>query len=272
MRLRNTETNGTPSPALSKDDPVSSSPRSLMYSFPLIIYLAIHCRNRLQSLQRARAAAEDSASPSIREPSSVSDTLSSPSISSSSTPSPPSSSAPPTPSLLKTRLLAEDPSQGNPSAAPMVPVYDGEPGCQLDLEISTETPRNGSYHTHPQILQHGFPIAASIPTGPPSSCWQEPILPNELWKDCPAESSMSGENVQFYQPPQVLTIHIDPTSPLSDSSQSRIPFTMTCPVPHCCYQCQSVVEIWRHITWTHVRPQPEDGIEGIVEKVVLGSV
>ena len=32
---------------------------------------------------------------------------------------------------------------------------------------------------------------------------------------------------------------------------------MTCLIPHCYYQCQTVV-------WTHVRPQPDDGIEGIV--------
>lgn len=274
MRSRNTETNGTLSPALSRDDPVRSSPRFPVHLSPLIIHSAIHCRNRLQSLQRARAAVEDSTSPSASEPSSGSGNLSSPSFSSPPTPSPPSPSGPltPLPLLLKQRTPAGGPSQGNSSAATMIPVYDGEPDRQFDLGTSMESPQNGSYHIPPQMFQDGFAITPSTPTNPSSSCWQEPILPNEHWKDFPEGSSMTGGIVQSYQPPQILTIHVDFTSPLSDPSQSCIPFIMTCPVPHCCYQCQSVVEIWRHITWTHIRPRPEDGIEGIVEKVVLGNV
>jgi len=49
-------------------------------------------------------------------------------------------------------------------------------------------------------------------------------------------------------------------------------FTMTCPVPHCCFQCQTVLDMWKHVTWTHVRPNSkESGIESIVERVVLGG-
>lgn len=49
-------------------------------------------------------------------------------------------------------------------------------------------------------------------------------------------------------------------------------FTMTCPIPHCCFQCQTVVDMWKHLTWTHVRPNStESGIESIVERVVLGG-
>lgn len=49
-------------------------------------------------------------------------------------------------------------------------------------------------------------------------------------------------------------------------------FTMTCPIPHCYFQCQTVVDMWKHLTWTHVRPNSkESGIESIVERVVLGG-
>jgi hypothetical protein len=49
-------------------------------------------------------------------------------------------------------------------------------------------------------------------------------------------------------------------------------FTMTCPVPHCYFQCQTTVDMWKHLTWTHVRPNStESGIESIVERVVLGG-
>jgi len=50
-------------------------------------------------------------------------------------------------------------------------------------------------------------------------------------------------------------------------------FTMTCPIPHCYFQSQTVLDMWKHITWTHVRPNSkESGIEGIVERVVLGGL
>ena len=50
-------------------------------------------------------------------------------------------------------------------------------------------------------------------------------------------------------------------------------FTMTCPIPHCCFQCRAVLDMWRHVTWTHVRPNSkESGIESIVERVVLGGL
>ena len=49
-------------------------------------------------------------------------------------------------------------------------------------------------------------------------------------------------------------------------------FTMTCPIPHCYFQCQTVVDMWKHLTWSHVRPNSkESGIESIVERVVLGG-
>ena len=49
-------------------------------------------------------------------------------------------------------------------------------------------------------------------------------------------------------------------------------FTMTCPIPHCYFQCQTVIDMWKHLTWAHVRPNSkESGIESIVERVVLGG-
>jgi len=272
-RLKNTEINGILLPILSRGDPVGLSSWLVGELCPLTGCLAIHCRNRLQSLQRARAAAEDTASPSASGPSSGSESLLSPSLTSISIPSPSSSSGPLTPSPLKAYLPGEGPIQENSSTAPTIPAYDGGPDCRFNLEVTPETHQNENFHISPRELQHGFPITISPPTGDPAGCWQEAIPSSDLWKGCPRGSPIIAENTQFYQPPQVLPIQIDPTPPFNDSSpRPPMPFTMTCPVPHCYYQCQTVVEIWRHITWTHVHPQPEDGIEGIVEKVVLGNV
>jgi hypothetical protein len=229
--------------------------------------LAIHCRNRLQSLQRVRAAVEDAGNLSASEPSSGMEGLSSPSPSSFSTVSTPSSSAPLTPSLLKIHLPGEGPTQGNPSTGPAIPVYDRESDCRFNPPEENE-----SFLISPQALQHGFPITIPTPNDGPAGCWQGTIPPTGLWKGCPPESSTVGENVQFYQPSQILAVCADPPTFNNSSPHPPIQFTMTCPVPHCYYQCQAVVEIWRHITWMHVRPQPGNGIEGIVEKVVLGDV
>ena len=192
------------------------------------------------------AAADEMAGPSTGEPPKCPHNLPSPTPSTSnlSSTSPPS---PLTPSSPTTHLPGEGPFQINPSATPAVPVYDGERDYQSGLEVSPEVPQNENFHVSPQVLQHGF------------------------WKDSSAGISMTGQSVQLY--PQVLISHMDPTAPFNNSSSyPLIPFIMTCPVPHCCYQCQSVVEIWRHITWTHVRPQSDDGTEGIVEKVILGNI
>lgn len=153
----------------------------------------------------------------------------------------------------------------------MIRVYDGEPDCQFNLEVPPETPQGGGFHVSPQVLQHGFPVTVSTPANDPTCCWRETIPLSDLWKSCsPEYSATARESIRFYQPSQALTVHADPTPPFDNSSSHQpIQFTMTCPIPHCCYQCQTVVEIWRHITWTHVLPQPEEGIEGIVEKVVL---
>ncbi|KAF9650187.1 hypothetical protein BDM02DRAFT_3185576 [Thelephora ganbajun] len=233
---------------------------------------AIHCRSRLQSLQRARATTGDATSPSTSERSSGLDSLPSPSLSGFSIPSTPSSSGPLTPSLLKAYLPGEELTQGNSPVAPTIAPYDGEPDCQSNLEVPLGDHQNQSFHISPPLLEHGFPITISTPTGALAGRWEETISPSELWKGCPPENPIAEESVQFYQVSQVLAVHMDPTLPFNNSSPPPIPFTMTCPVPHCCYQCQTVVEIWRHITWTHVRPQPDNGIEGIVEKVVLGNV
>lgn len=262
MHLKYTETNGTPLPVLSKDGLVSSSSRLMEDLFSLMVHSAIHCRNRLQSLQRTRAAAEED----VASPPNGLHNLPSPLLSSSA-PSPPSFSSPLTPSLL---LPLDEPIQGNPSAAP---VYDGEPDCQLFQAIPPQVSQEETFRISPQALQHGPYITVPTPTNDTARCWQESIPLSGLWKERPAQSPMSGESIQFYLPLQTSsTGQMDSTS-LSNNSVSHPPtlFTMTCPVPHCCYQCQTVAEIWRHITWTHVRPQPDSGIEGIVERVVLGN-
>ena len=59
---------------------------------------------------------------------------------------------------------------------------------------------------------------------------------------------------------------------ISDAMMAGAAFTMTCPIPHCYFQCQTVVDMWKHLTWSHVRPNSkESGIESIVECVVLGG-
>lgn len=226
---------------------------------------AIHCRNRLQSLQRTR----DATSASTKEPPNGSDSLPPPSLSNLSTPAPLSSSGTPIPSTAKTHLPREPP-EGKSSAVPLIPASEGEANCQLELERFPEPPRKEGFLDPPR-LQHGFPTVICPPTAESVRCWQESITPTELWKNSPTENPTIWENLQFYQHPQLLTVHIDPAFSFNNTSPA-LSFTMTCPVPHCCFQCQTVVEIWRHITWSHVRPRPDDGIAGIVEKVVLGSV
>lgn len=231
--------------------------------------VAIHCRNRLQSLQRARAVVEDAVSTPESEPLSTPENSPSP-PSSFSVPSPPSPSG----TLAASLLPGEEPSQGNSSIVPTIPVHDGEPDCRFDPEFPLETHQNVCFQIPPQVLQHGFPRMISAPTDDPAGCWQGLIPSSELWKGSPPENSIVGENVQFYQVPQAMTIPVDhiPQTFSQSSSHPPVSFTMTCPVPHCCFQCQAVVEIWRHMTWTHVRPHPDEGIEGIVEKVVLGNI
>lgn len=66
----------------------------------------------------------------------------------------------------------------------------------------------------------------------------------------------------------------EPLSAVSAASDAMMgaAFTMTCPIPHCYFQCQTVLDMWKHVTWTHVRPNSKDsGIESIVERVVLGG-
>lgn len=56
-------------------------------------------------------------------------------------------------------------------------------------------------------------------------------------------------------------------------SMTGVTFTMTCPIPCCCFQCQTVLDMWKHVTWTHVQPNPkESGIKSIVERVLFGEL
>ncbi|KAF9647928.1 hypothetical protein BDM02DRAFT_3145073 [Thelephora ganbajun] len=62
-------------------------------------------------------------------------------------------------------------------------------------------------------------------------------------------------------------------APIVSDAMTGAAFTMTCPIPHCYFQCQTVLDMWKHVTWTHVRPNSkESGIESIVERVVLGGL
>ena len=64
----------------------------------------------------------------------------------------------------------------------------------------------------------------------------------------------------------------DTADVITDDGMAEGGFTLTCPIPHCYFQCQTVAEVWKHLTWTHVRPNSkESGIECIVERVVLGG-
>lgn len=180
---------------------------------------------------------------------------------------------------------------GEPTQSPSAPF-------RLSLTVPSEpwtASVDGAYHasqnipfpdaSHMSGLVEGDPVmfdfvADQIQTdfwgGPLSQQNWTPTQPTRLVQD-PTSSSIQGDPDQTVYGNNLLPC-LGISGPLNvvrtaSDVMAGAAFTMTCPVPHCYFQCQTVLDMWKHITWTHVRPgSKESGIEGIVERVVLGGL
>jgi len=145
-----------------------------------------------------------------------------------------------------------------------------EPSCELGL-----------FESDPRML--GFvpdPIQTGFWTGLPQQAWTSAsptqFVQNSTSPSIQDDSDQTPSNVDSHgnNIPSCSSISepLNVTSATSDAITGAA-FTMTCPIPHCYFQCQTVLDMWRHVTWTHVRPNSkESGIESIVERVVLGGL
>ena len=145
-----------------------------------------------------------------------------------------------------------------------------EPSCGLGL-----------FESDPRIL--GFipdPIQTGFWTGLPQQAWTS-ASPTQFVQSSTSPSIQDDSD----RAPSTVDNHgnnlpscssiSEPVNVASTASDvmTGAAFTMTCPIPHCYFQCQTVLDMWRHVTWTHVRPNSkESGIESIVERVVLGGL
>ena len=141
---------------------------------------------------------------------------------------------------------------------------------------------SGIFESDPRVFDFAM---NPIQTGfwgelPPQQAWTS-VSPTQLARDA-ASPSIRGDSDQVSSNVDGHGNNLPSRSRISDplnvvptvsDAMTGATFTMTCPIPHCCFQCQTVLDMWRHVTWTHVRPNSkESGIESIVERVVLGGL
>ena len=220
---------------------------------------AMQCSNRVQCLKRRRA----SRSPTPMSEESVQPPSASPSASSSSS-TPPSGSSP------STRVTVTETS----SSASHSPVSVEGIGCSASTDGAHCTPQDasfpiascisGPFNSDQRIfgvvadpMQTGFwsqvPSQQTWVLTPPTQLTQS-ITPSiqddsdlKVW---PANSH--GNNILSYSgisgPPNMVP---------AVSSVTGAVFTMICLVPHCCFQCQPIVDMWKHVTWTHLQYEIE---------------
>lgn len=141
---------------------------------------------------------------------------------------------------------------------------------------------SGLYESDPRMfafvadpIQPGFwgelPSQQTWAPSPPTQLVQC-TTPPSIQGDSDRRSSSVDAHVNNQLPSPGISKPLGVITPVSDAMTGAA-FTMTCPVPHCCFQCQTVLDMWKHFTWTHVRPNStESGIESIVERVVLGGL
>ena len=155
---------------------------------------------------------------------------------------------------------------------------DGPHGAPQDFPFHEAGCVSGLFENSPGVLSFGDPIRADF--------WGD-LSSRQPWTSTP-----SAQLVQGATPPSIQDDSNQMPSPEDGSNQLSCPgifeppsvvhtvsdamtgaaFTMTCPLPHCYFQCQTILDMWKHVTWTHVRPNSKDsGIESIVERVVLGG-
>jgi len=141
----------------------------------------------------------------------------------------------------------------------------------------------GLFESDPRML--GFvadPIQTDFWAGPPQQAWTSTPPTQFVQNQNPASASILDDsdlrpsNVDSHGNNLLSRSSIfEPLNVVSAASDTMTgaAFTMTCPIPHCYFQCQTILDMWRHVTWTHVRPNSkESGIESIVERVVLGGL
>ena len=178
-----------------------------------------------------------------------------------------------------------------PSAShSLVPVE--ETGCSTPADGPHHTPQDfpfpeagcvsGLFESDPRMF--GFvpdPIQTSfwgeLPsqqtwTSTPPAQLVQCTTPLSIQGDSDRRSSPVEGHVNSLLPCSGISEPLNVASAVSDTLTGAA-FTMTCPIPHCYFQCQTVLDMWKHVTWTHVRPNSkESGIESIVERVVLGGL
>lgn len=260
---------------------------------------AVHCRNRLQSLQRLRAAAgsgEREATPHASESPLDSSLLNFSTPSETASPSPAftfdESVRSPSTSSLSSWDPSTPPSETSPSnramvmealsrsSHPLVPVgvpcsttADGIHHAPQDFPFSVTDCVHGLYEGDSRMF--GF-------VADPIQIWSE-IHPQQPWSSTQTVTPPSTNGDSDRRPSSVdahgsallscpgISESLNLVPNISDTAAGAA-FTMTCPIPHCYFQCQTVVDMWKHLTWTHVRPNSkESGIESIVERVVLSG-
>ena len=139
----------------------------------------------------------------------------------------------------------------------------------------------GLFESDPRML--GFvanPIQTNFWAGVPQQSWTSTpptqFVQNPTSPSIRDDSDRGGSTVDSHGdnilPCSSVSEPLNVASTASDAITGAA-FTMTCPIPHCYFQCQTVLDVWRHVTWTHVRPNSkESGIESIVERVVFGGL
>lgn len=159
-------------------------------------------------------------------------------------------------------------------------IADGPHGAPPDFPFHEDSCVSGLFENAPGVLSFGDPIRAGFWGGLPTRQPWTSAPPTQLVQNAapPSAQDDSGQMSSpvdshggnrlscpgIFEPPSAVQAVSD--------AMTGAAFTMTCPLPHCYFQCQTILDMWKHVTWTHVRPNSKDsGIESIVERVVLGG-
>ena len=160
---------------------------------------------------------------------------------------------------------------------------DGPHHASQDFPFPEASCVSGLFESDPRLF--GFVAGDPIQTG----FWSE-LSSQQTWTStpptqlvqCTTPPSIQGDSDRRSSPVDAHVSSLLPCSAISEplsvatavsDAVTGAAFTMTCPIPHCYFQCQTVLDMWKHVTWTHVRPNSkESGIESIVERVVLGGL
>ena len=233
---------------------------------------AAQCGNRIEHLKRKRLRASQSSTlmstESVQPPSAF------PLASTSS--STPLSAPPPSTRVM----MAEMSSSASHSLVPTEGV-----GYPASMDGAHCTPQDASFPNASRISgpfdsdqTPPGPVAEPTQTGfwsqPPSQQIWAPTPPTQFVQSVAPPLIQDGSNLR---PPSVnshdnnILSFSGVSGPLNAvstvSTVTGAAFTMTCPIPYCYFQCQTILDMWRHVTWTH-----EPKVESVVERVTLGGI